>query len=121
MNETMQELIIEGFSPESIRQASRDFGIISLQKSGIRKVLAGQTTINEMLRVIDITEPQHLIEDQQSVLKDATDMYWDIFEITGSIDAFLLSRGRILEAKTPPVTKPKKTKRTRKKKRVRAS
>ncbi|MFH1784621.1 MAG: ATPase, T2SS/T4P/T4SS family [bacterium] len=121
MNETMQDLIIEGFSPESIRQASRDFGIISLQKAGVHKVLGGQTTINEMLRVIDIAEPQHLIEDQQAVLKDATDMYWDIFEMTGSIDALLLSRGRVFEDKTSSVTKPKKSKRSKKTKRVRAS
>lgn len=121
MNDKIRDLVIEGFSSESIRQTLKESGMISLQRAGVNKVLRGETTLNEMLRVIDITDVRELTANKESVIKDADEFYWDVFEKTGSINAYLLSKGKKLPEQIFKRLKTKKATRIRKKKSIRKS
>ena len=121
MNDSIKDLIIKGFSSESIRQTLKEVGMVTLQRAGVNKVLRGETTLNEMLRVIDITDARELVPDKESVIKDVDEFYWDVFEKTGSINAFLLSKAKKLPEQIFKRLKTRKTSVVRKKKSSRKS
>jgi len=50
----LKDLISEGVTIADIRKAAREEGMITLLESGIRKVLAGVTTLEELLRVSSV-------------------------------------------------------------------
>ncbi|OQA90114.1 MAG: Type II secretion system protein E [Elusimicrobia bacterium ADurb.Bin231] len=54
LNEKMKELILERASSHIIKKAAIENGMLTLRKSAIRKVLAGTTTVEEMLRVVTL-------------------------------------------------------------------
>ncbi|MFQ5441514.1 MAG: type IV-A pilus assembly ATPase PilB [Thermodesulfobacteriota bacterium] len=49
--ETIKELVLNGASSAEIKKAAIGEGMMTLRRSGINKVLEGQTTIEEILRV----------------------------------------------------------------------
>ena len=51
VNEDMRHLIHEGRGEHALRQAARENGMRTLREDGIRKVLAGETSLEEVLRV----------------------------------------------------------------------
>ena len=51
MDERLERLSSEKASPVEIRKAARQAGMRTLLESGLRKVLMGETTIDEVLRV----------------------------------------------------------------------
>ncbi len=51
VDEKLQELIIAGASAHDLRRAGCAAGMRSLRQTGIEKILAGETTIEEVLRV----------------------------------------------------------------------
>ncbi|MCD6460692.1 type II secretion system ATPase GspE [bacterium] len=54
MNDEIQRLIYEKSSSTVIRNRSRELGMRTLREDGIRKVLSGMTTIEEVLRVTQV-------------------------------------------------------------------
>ena len=52
MNQEIAELIVKGGSAGEIRDAARANGMRTLQQDGLKKVLAGMTTIEEVMRVV---------------------------------------------------------------------
>jgi CheY-like chemotaxis protein len=66
MNPELERRISEGAAAEKIAEAARAGGMRSLFASGLRHVLAGESTIEELLRV---TEPPH--EDVQKTSEPA--------------------------------------------------
>ena len=50
MSETIQRLAIEGASGEEIARQARRKGMRTLREDGLLKVLAGQTTLEELAR-----------------------------------------------------------------------
>ncbi|MBI5830876.1 MAG: Flp pilus assembly complex ATPase component TadA [Armatimonadetes bacterium] len=52
MNAEISELIVKGGSAGEIRDAARANGMRTLQQDGLKKVLAGMTTIEEVMRVV---------------------------------------------------------------------
>ncbi|MFH1239479.1 MAG: ATPase, T2SS/T4P/T4SS family [bacterium] len=115
MNDKIRNMVIEGSSSGIIRQAALDSGMIAMQRAGINKVLRGETTIDEMLRVVDITESRQL-KSQEPVISSADEFYWNIFEKTGSIDAFLMYKGSEMPEETFKTSKIKKTSKMKPKK-----
>ena len=51
MNEELQQMIYEDVSLVSLRTKSREMGMRTMRQDGIRKVLAGITTVQEVLNV----------------------------------------------------------------------
>jgi len=51
VSETFQSLILQSASPDQLRQQARQDGLVSLRQSGLQKVKAGLTTIDEILGV----------------------------------------------------------------------
>jgi type II secretory ATPase GspE/PulE/Tfp pilus assembly ATPase PilB-like protein/CheY-like chemotaxis protein len=54
MNLEMERLIGAGATAEKIAQAARANGMLSLFESGLQHVLAGETSVEELLRVVDV-------------------------------------------------------------------
>jgi type IV pilus assembly protein PilB len=52
MNAELAELIVKGGSAGELREAAIANGMRTLQKDGLKKVLAGMTTIEEVMRVV---------------------------------------------------------------------
>jgi len=48
LNKPVRRLVLDGANEDVIKQASIDEGLMTLRKSGIRKILAGVTTIEEV-------------------------------------------------------------------------
>jgi type IV pilus assembly protein PilB len=51
-NEEMLEVIAHGGGLQEIRRMARDAGYLTLREDGLAKALAGQTTVDEVLRVL---------------------------------------------------------------------
>jgi type IV pilus assembly protein PilB len=60
MTDGVRELILERAPAHLVRQAARKDGMISLRESALRKLIAGTTTVEEVLRVTiaDVDELQ---------------------------------------------------------------
>ena len=52
----MHDLIIRRESTRSLTKCAREHGMSSLQQSGWEKVLSGKTTMDEVLRVITVSD-----------------------------------------------------------------
>lgn len=52
MNQEIAELIVKRASAGQIKEAALASGMITLQKDGFRKVLAGRTTVEELTRIV---------------------------------------------------------------------
>jgi type II secretory ATPase GspE/PulE/Tfp pilus assembly ATPase PilB-like protein len=52
MSEPIEKLLIGGGSADDIRRTARREGMRTLREDGILKVLAGQTTIEELARAV---------------------------------------------------------------------
>ena len=52
MTEEIEHLIIEGGSAEDIHRLAVEQGMVTLRQSGLRKALEGETTLEEVLRVV---------------------------------------------------------------------
>jgi type II secretory ATPase GspE/PulE/Tfp pilus assembly ATPase PilB-like protein/CheY-like chemotaxis protein len=59
MNPELERLIGSGATPDRIAEAGRRNGMRSLWESGLRHVLRGETTIDELLRVTDVPHAPH--------------------------------------------------------------
>lgn len=58
MDETLRELVLRRAGTDEIRWAARTAGMRSLREDGLRRVLAGETSLEEVLRVTDaLDEP----------------------------------------------------------------
>jgi type II secretory ATPase GspE/PulE/Tfp pilus assembly ATPase PilB-like protein len=55
-NEELHDLILKRESARVLTKSARDHGMLTLQHSGWAKVRAGHTTMDELLRVITVTE-----------------------------------------------------------------
>ena len=51
INDKIRELIFESVPAHVIREKAREFGMKTLREDGIKKVLGGMTTIEEVMRV----------------------------------------------------------------------
>jgi type IV pilus assembly protein PilB len=49
MNEPLSKLVIQGLSSSDLKQEARKHGMLTLRDSGVRKAMAGLTTIEEVL------------------------------------------------------------------------
>jgi type II secretory ATPase GspE/PulE/Tfp pilus assembly ATPase PilB-like protein/CheY-like chemotaxis protein len=54
MNAELEKLIGAGATADKIAEAGRANGMLSLFESGLRHVLAGETSVEELLRVVDV-------------------------------------------------------------------
>ena len=54
VSETIRKMIVDGASDDVIKQQAMDEGMKTLRKSGINEVLNGVTTLDELMRVVDI-------------------------------------------------------------------
>jgi len=54
MNTELEKLIGSGATADKIAEAGRQNGMLSLFESGLRHVLAGETSVEELLRVVDV-------------------------------------------------------------------
>jgi type IV pilus assembly protein PilB len=52
MTEEIERLIIEGGSADDIHKLAVEQGMVTLRRSGLRKALEGETTLEEVLRVV---------------------------------------------------------------------
>jgi type IV pilus assembly protein PilB len=52
VNEDVERLIIEGGTADDIHKLAVEQGMVTLRRSGIRKALEGETTLEEVLRVV---------------------------------------------------------------------
>ena len=52
MNQEIAELIVKRASAGQIKEAALASGMVTLQKDGFRKVLAGRTTVEELTRIV---------------------------------------------------------------------
>ena len=52
MTEEVERMIIEGGSMEDIHRLGVNQGMVTLRQSGLRKALEGETTLEEVLRVV---------------------------------------------------------------------
>ena len=52
MTEEIERMIIEGGSVEEIHRIAVAQGMITLRQSGLRKAIEGETTLEEVLRVV---------------------------------------------------------------------
>ena len=51
INDEVRHMIYERVSASSLRQKARELGMRTLREDGIRKVMAGMTTLREVFRV----------------------------------------------------------------------
>lgn len=51
VNQQIQNMIFEGLSSVELRSVARELGMRTLREDGLRKVVAGMTTLDEVLRV----------------------------------------------------------------------
>jgi len=51
MNDEIRELVLEHATTQVIKQVARKYGMMTLRESALRKLLRGETTIEEVLRV----------------------------------------------------------------------
>jgi type IV pilus assembly protein PilB len=56
MDSRIRELILKGATEEDIRLAAQEAGMHSLVEDGLEKAKAGITTIDELVRVLEIAE-----------------------------------------------------------------
>lgn len=56
LNDELHELVLKRESTRTLTQCARKHGMRTLQQSGWEKIKAGQTTLEEVLRVITVTE-----------------------------------------------------------------
>jgi CheY-like chemotaxis protein/Tfp pilus assembly ATPase PilU len=56
MNSELERLIGKGGTAEEIAEAARAGGMLSLWESGLRHVLAGESSVDELLRVTDVPQ-----------------------------------------------------------------
>ena len=56
MNIELERLIGAGATAEKIAEAARANGMLSLFESGLQHVLAGETSVEELLRVVDVPD-----------------------------------------------------------------
>jgi general secretion pathway protein E len=56
LNDELHELVLQRESTRTLTQVARKHGMRTLQQSGWEKVKAGHTTLDEVLRVITVTE-----------------------------------------------------------------
>jgi len=66
MNPELERLIGSGATPDRIAEAGRRNGMRSLWESGLRHVLSGETTIDELLRVTDVPHASHAPQREPS-------------------------------------------------------
>jgi len=66
MNPELERLIGSGATPDRIAEAGRRNGMRSLWESGLRHVLEGETTIDELLRVTDVPHAPHAPQREPS-------------------------------------------------------
>jgi type IV pilus assembly protein PilB len=52
MTEEIERLIIEGGSVDDIHRVAVSQGMVTLRQSGLRKAIEGETTLEEVLRVV---------------------------------------------------------------------
>ncbi|HXY44170.1 MAG TPA: type IV-A pilus assembly ATPase PilB, partial [Acidimicrobiales bacterium] len=52
VTEEIERLIIEGGTADDIHRLAVEQGMVTLRQSGLRKALAGDTTLEEVLRVV---------------------------------------------------------------------
>lgn len=52
MNKTLRKLVRDGVSEEELREAALQSGMITLRESAIRRVLAGMTTVDEVVGAV---------------------------------------------------------------------
>jgi len=55
-NDELHDHILKRESARVLTKCARDYGMLTLQHSGWAKVKAGYTTMDELLRVITVTE-----------------------------------------------------------------
>ncbi|MDQ7988741.1 MAG: GspE/PulE family protein [Candidatus Dactylopiibacterium sp.] len=67
MNAELDELVAAGASRHALKRAARAGGCVSLVEDGLRAVRAGLTTLEELGRVVDLTERQHAMPDMAAV------------------------------------------------------
>ncbi len=56
INKKIEQAVLENPSERDIQEAARDQGLLTLEQDGIIKVLRGITSLDELRRVIDLTE-----------------------------------------------------------------
>ena len=56
LNDKIRELVLQKASSQAIKKAAIENGMMTLRNATVRKVLAGTTTIEEMLRVVTLDE-----------------------------------------------------------------
>src|SRR5258705_1069444 len=59
MNSELERRIGKGAVAEEIAEAARAGGMLSLWESGVRHVLAGESSVDELLRVTDVPQERH--------------------------------------------------------------
>ncbi len=52
VTEEVERMIIEGGSADDIHKLATQQGMVTLRQSGLRKALEGETTLEEVLRVV---------------------------------------------------------------------
>ncbi|CAN8141540.1 hypothetical protein THIOSC15_3000004 [uncultured Thiomicrorhabdus sp.] len=55
-NGEMDDLLLEGASQHTILSKAKEKGFIDMAHAGINWVVKGQTTLDEVSRVVDLTE-----------------------------------------------------------------
>jgi type II secretory ATPase GspE/PulE/Tfp pilus assembly ATPase PilB-like protein/CheY-like chemotaxis protein len=67
MNTELEKLIGAGATADKIAEAARANGMLSLFESGLRHVLAGETSVEELLRVVDVPVADGAVAGRLSV------------------------------------------------------
>ncbi|HSB54818.1 MAG TPA: type II/IV secretion system protein [Gemmatimonadales bacterium] len=67
MNTDLEKLIGAGATADKIADAARANGMLSLFESGLRHVLAGETSVEELLRVVDVPVADGAVAGRLSV------------------------------------------------------
>jgi type IV pilus assembly protein PilB len=70
INEQLRKLIAASASEEQIYSEALKSGMIPLIESGIEKLAAGLTTLEEIVRIADVVDTRKVIEKQRGVEKD---------------------------------------------------
>ena len=71
MNIDLERLIGAGATAEKIAEGARAHGMLSLFESGLAHVLAGETSVEEMLRVVDVPMSDSMVAGRASVVVPA--------------------------------------------------
>ncbi len=67
MNLELEKIIGGGATADKIAEAARANGMLSLFESGLRHVLAGETSVEELLRVVDVPVADGAVANRASV------------------------------------------------------